>query len=43
MLFSEGNNTRLELIGTRTFNSGIVMLSYQVPETGRGRAPAAGR
>ena len=31
MLFSEGNNTRLELIGTRTFNNGIVMLSYQVP------------
>jgi dihydrofolate reductase len=43
MLFSEGNNTRLELIGTRTLNSGIVILSYQVPETGRGSAPAAGR
>jgi dihydrofolate reductase len=43
MLFSEGSNTRLELIGTRTLNSGIVILSYQVPETGRGSAPAAGR
>jgi len=43
MLFSEGNNIRLELTGTRTLNSGIVMLSYQVPETGRASAPAAGR
>jgi hypothetical protein len=43
MLFSEGNNTRLGLIGTRTLNSGIIMLPYQVPETGRGSAPAAGR
>jgi hypothetical protein len=42
MLFSEGTNMRLELTGTRTLNSGIVMLSYQVPETGRGRASAAG-
>jgi dihydrofolate reductase len=28
MLLSAGNNTRLELIGTRTLKSGIVMLSY---------------
>lgn len=27
-LLSAGNNTRLELIGTRTLKSGIVMLSY---------------
>jgi hypothetical protein len=43
MLFSAGNNTRLERTGTRTLNSGIVMLSFQVPETGRGSAHAAGR
>jgi hypothetical protein len=43
MLFSEGNNARLGLTGTRTLHSGVVMLSYQVPETGRGSAPAAGR
>jgi dihydrofolate reductase len=35
MLFSEGNNTRLKLIGTRTLGSGIVMLSYQVPGADR--------
>jgi hypothetical protein len=43
MLFSAGNNTRLERTGTRTLNSSIVMLSFQVPETGRGSAHAAGR
>jgi len=31
MLLHEGNNTRLELIGTRVLKSGIVLLSYQVP------------
>ena len=31
MLLHEGNNTRLELIGTRVLTSGIVLLSYQVP------------
>jgi dihydrofolate reductase len=31
LLLSEGNNTRLELIGTRTLGSGIVLLSYRVP------------
>jgi dihydrofolate reductase len=31
-LLSEGNNTRLELIGPRTLNSGVVILSYQVPD-----------
>ncbi len=33
MLFSEGNNARLELIGTRTLKSGVVMLSYRIPGT----------
>jgi dihydrofolate reductase len=33
MLFSEGNNTRLQLTGARTLGSGVVMLSYQVPDT----------
>jgi dihydrofolate reductase len=28
MLLSPGNNTRLELIGTRVLKSGVVMLSY---------------
>jgi hypothetical protein len=42
MLFSEGNNTRLNLTGTRTLSSGIVMLSYQVPDTERPSAQAAG-
>jgi dihydrofolate reductase len=28
MLLSEGNNTRLELIGSRALMSGVVMLSY---------------
>jgi dihydrofolate reductase len=31
MLFSEGNNTRLELIAPRILSSGIVMLSCRVP------------
>jgi dihydrofolate reductase len=31
MLFSEGNNTRLELTGPRVLRSGVVLLSYQVP------------
>jgi hypothetical protein len=31
MLFSEGNNTRLELIGPQVLRSGVVLLSYQVP------------
>jgi dihydrofolate reductase len=31
LLLNEGNNTRLELIGTRILKSGIVLLSYQVP------------
>jgi dihydrofolate reductase len=29
MLFSEGNNTRLELIGPQILDSGVVILSYQ--------------
>jgi dihydrofolate reductase len=33
LLLNQGNNTRLDLIGTRTLKSGIVMLSYQVPST----------
>jgi dihydrofolate reductase len=36
MLLSEGNNARLELTGARTLQSGIVMLSYQVPADARG-------
>jgi dihydrofolate reductase len=35
LLLKEGNDTRLELIGTRTLKSGIVLLSYQVPATAR--------
>jgi dihydrofolate reductase len=31
-LLSEGNNARLELISPRTLNSGVVILSYQVPD-----------
>jgi dihydrofolate reductase len=34
LLLNQGNNTRLELTGTRTLKSGIVMLSYQVPTSG---------
>lgn len=30
MLFSEGNNARLELTGTRVLDSGVVLLSYNV-------------
>ena len=30
MLFSEGNNARLELTGTRALDSGVVLLSYNV-------------
>jgi len=33
LLLNEGNNTRLELIGTRILKSGVVMLSYQLPST----------
>jgi dihydrofolate reductase len=33
LLLNEGNNTRLELIGTRILKSGVVLLSYQVPAT----------
>jgi dihydrofolate reductase len=40
MLFSEGLNTRLELISPRTLNSGVVILSYQVPD-GRPASSAA--
>jgi hypothetical protein len=29
------SNTRLKLTATRTLNSGIVMLSYQAPDTER--------
>lgn len=29
MLFSEGNNARLSLLGTRTLDSGVVILSYR--------------
>jgi hypothetical protein len=30
-LLKEGNDARLELIGTRILRSGVVLLSYQVP------------
>jgi hypothetical protein len=43
MLFSEGNNTRLELAGTRTLGSGVVLLSYQVPGAERHGPPGTGR
>jgi dihydrofolate reductase len=34
LLLNEGNDTALELIGTRTLRSGVVMLSYRVhPDT----------
>jgi len=33
LLLNEGNNTRLEPIGTRVLKSGVVLLSYQVPTT----------
>ena len=33
LLLNEGNNARLELIGTRALKSGVVLLSYQVPAT----------
>ena len=36
LLLNEGNNTRLELIGTRILKSGIVLLSYQVPAGAQG-------
>jgi dihydrofolate reductase len=36
ILLSEGNDARLELIGTRILKSGIVLLSYQVPSTAPG-------
>lgn len=29
MLFSEGDNSKFELLGTRTLGSGVVLLSYQ--------------
>ena len=35
MLLSEGNNTGLTLRDTRTLNSGVVILSDQVPDTER--------
>lgn len=31
LLLNEGNSTRLELIGSRTLKSGVVLLSYRVP------------
>jgi dihydrofolate reductase len=33
MLFSEGNNARLELTGTRVLDSGVVLLSYHVADS----------
>jgi dihydrofolate reductase len=36
LLLNEGNDARLELIGTRVLKSGIVLLSYQVPSAARG-------
>jgi dihydrofolate reductase len=36
LLLNEGTNTRLELIGTRSLESGVVLLSYQVPATAPG-------
>jgi dihydrofolate reductase len=37
LLLNQGNNTPLELLGTRVLKSGVVLLSYQVPAT----APSA--
>ena len=34
MLFSEGNNTRLELLSNQTLKSGVVLLTYNVTGTG---------
>lgn len=34
MLFSEGNNARLELLSNRTLKSGVVLLTYNVTGTG---------
>lgn len=36
LLLNEGNDTRLELIGTRILKSGVVLLSYQVPASDPG-------
>jgi dihydrofolate reductase len=33
LLLNQGNNTPLELLGTRVLKSGVVLLSYQVPAT----------
>jgi dihydrofolate reductase len=38
MLFSEGNNARLELLDNRALKSGVVLLSYQVADAGRAGA-----
>jgi hypothetical protein len=43
LLRKGNNNTRLKLTNTRTLKSGVVMLSYQVPDTERPGAQAAGR
>jgi hypothetical protein len=43
LLRKGNNNTRLKLTNTRTLRSGVVMLSYQVPDTERPGAQAAGR
>jgi dihydrofolate reductase len=34
MLFSEGNNARLSLLGARTLSSGVVLLSYDAAQAG---------
>jgi dihydrofolate reductase len=34
LLFSEGTSPRLDLLGTRTLASGVVILSYQVASPG---------
>jgi dihydrofolate reductase len=34
MLFSEGNNTRLELLSNQTLKSGVVLLTYDATGTG---------
>jgi dihydrofolate reductase len=34
MLFSEGSNARLSLLGTRTLSSGVVLLSYDAGQAG---------
>ena len=38
MLFSEGNNSRLELLGNRALKTGVVLLTYKVAGAGPAQA-----